>query len=262
MGKLQSLVSQIDFFYKVALYGDRKAFLETLAQGKDTSTIMAAKNEIMQAAHQQWSKDPAQFPMAAREAFNVLAYDADVKSLNQAGLQKLKGAVRNLYSVLMNSNNEDNVAFANSLYPQIENLNSQINQHMEWLGTVMPSEEKGSGKLDVEPTTITGTSPKSQEQRVNALLGTVNMFVRKLGPSTPDNTSDPNRSKALKQLNDHTLAELLNVYKSLGASSDNPYAAPQDQKLASKIEAAFDQVGQAFSMQINELPNYAAFKHV
>lgn len=68
--------------------------------------------------------------------------------------------------------------------------------------------------------------------------------------------NEAQKAALVKQLNNTTLAELARILGQLGGYG-NPYASPQEQLLAQQIRSAVNTFGQAYSTQITNAPNYA-----
>lgn len=82
---------------------DKINALQSQAQLMDPALISSTLKGIVDQASALWTANPANFPMAAREALNPLMYDTDIKQMNTKGMQKAIKQARHLIGALLSS---------------------------------------------------------------------------------------------------------------------------------------------------------------
>lgn len=146
--KVDTLLKRATTFEKLALYGDRKAYLSAIAQVgvPDVNALLAAINATRSAAVKSinnfWRQDPGNFPMEARTSYSALAYpQTDITSATgeelNSGFDQLITALNSVYRGLSGTDNARNQQFATqTVFPTLERLQQQVQQYKDALGSI------------------------------------------------------------------------------------------------------------------------------
>jgi hypothetical protein len=146
--KAETLLKKATSYEKLALYGDRKTYLEALAQSSfpDVDSIVQSINNARKNAVTSitnfWRQDPAAFPMSARTDYSALRYPAvDLSSASgeqlTTGMDQLVTALNGVYRALTNSNNQKSQDFAEqTVYPAADYLRSQVEKYKSVAGSL------------------------------------------------------------------------------------------------------------------------------
>ena len=175
--KVDTLLKKAASFEKLALYGDRRAYLTALAQAASLPDVKALANlvnatrvSIVRALNSFWRQNPDTFPLAVRTDYSALAYpDTDVTTAQgeqvSTAMNQLLAAASSAYRGLSENNDRSNQEFAQkTLYPLQQKLESQINQYNDAMSAmqVQPGGEGEEGpedKLQIPEQTIVGELP-------------------------------------------------------------------------------------------------------
>lgn len=197
--KADTLFNKATTFEKLALFGNRKSFLQSLAQTNlpDVNALLAAvtnaKKQLVSAVTQFWTQNPQAVPQAAREAYSALRYPQDDitsatgAQLNSA-LDQLSVAANSIYKALANSNGAG-ASFAATLFPLVENITNSVNAYKQGVGTAETSNPSDQA-TQLPQTNITGR-PRSQVNVSPNDLESIQNFlnqdlINEMPPITPD----------------------------------------------------------------------------
>lgn len=241
MAKYNSLVKKSEVYEKLAKFGNRSDFLQSLSQEYvSVEDQLKAATTQLYSTIQNWIKNSADrqtdvpgrpergLPAGLRQPVNTLlsivqngVYDIDT-------LPKLKAAVANILNVrnLGNLSQNASTAWANSVFPQANNvadlINTQINFLKAWQKKNAPlmSEEKPP-----EPTQTVQTPAATQKKKLNQISKEVS---KSLVNKVDKLVDGPNRVNQLREV-ELGVKTLQNYFRRLQNSGNlNDYFARMD----------------------------------
>lgn len=215
--KADTLFRKATSYERLALYGDRKAYLAALAQSSfpDVKSIISAINGIRTqtatAITNFWRQDPNTFPIAAREALSGLRYpQVDITSATgdqlTTGMDQLITALTDVYRALSVANDQKSTEFAQqTVYPALQRLQAEVQNYKSAAESIpsagpdagptapgAPSARKpGGGGISVSPAEL-----KAIQNFVNKEM------LNKFPPVTPDGKWGPETARLVKEWGD------------------------------------------------------------
>ena len=291
MSKADTLLKKATFFERMALYSDRKTFLQALAQtggasddwqvtpitsvGPKPGSDAQVKQSLISVtnAGRQWVNQYGdriidapggsvmgnQYPKGLTSMYTLEQY-AKLDRFDNAQLQQIAGILRQVGSWGDRSIDQDvRQAWYGAPLNAITEAQSLVNATIQSGGTTskfpppMPVVENQQPPQQQQPAPPKKAPAPTRDQWVGQLIGTLNMFA-----SRSKNMNDAQKTTLMQQLDRTTLAELARIHNDTGGSG-NPYSSPADQQLADKIEAAVRNFGQAFGPQAAQSANFQKF---
>lgn len=226
--KIDSLLKKATTFERLALYGDRKVFLQTLAQeAVDEAAPWSIYDEPGDPRGDQKNWVPqvsggrrqyVYMGPSGRPEHTPGVWEKYLEPREPSGLPSV---------IAPPAGDEGAPAYK-------EREQSMMFQH-PMSGHAVPEQEKAAPSVPY----------------ASQLVNTLNTFSGRAA-----GMNEAQKAALLKQLNNTTLAELARIVGQLGGYG-NPYASPQEKSLAQQIRSAVNTFGQAFSTQITNAPNYA-----
>src|SRR5271170_2338686 len=194
--KIDTLLQKATTFEKLALYGDRKAYLRALAQASlpDVRALItaidAARMSAVKSINDFWRQDAASFPMPARLAYGALAFpQTDLKTASgeqlTSAMDQLSVALTTVYRALTAGDQRSKDFAQQTVYPALDSLQQKITQYKAAASSFPPvqPEEEGTGTLNVPEVTIPGQVPGYDPATIKLLQTFLNNALR--GQITP-----------------------------------------------------------------------------
>lgn len=264
--KVESLLKKATTFEKLALYGDRKAFLTVLSQDYRAEVslykTLDAQVKQLSEAISNWisisGEHQPELPSLMKGLPTSLANWSQVivavarDGVDAGNLKQVYNAARQLAakSNWGGMGSDAQQAWVSNVFPLASQLIDTAGQALQNLPSGAPeSSESPSIEKSTVQSPVKNTPKRDLVGWTNQLVNTLNLFSGRATRMTEDQ-----KAAALRQLNSTTLAELVNIQQQLGGSN-NPYASPQEQQLAQSIDTAVRNFTNAFSSQITEAPN-------
>lgn len=224
--KIDSLLKKATTFERLALYGDRKVFLQSLAQ---EAVDEAAPWSIYDEPSDPRGDQKNWVPQVVDGRKKYVYMGPNARPEHTPGIWEK-------YFEPREPSGLPNVIAPPASSDEGAPTEPMLFQH-PMSGRAVPEQEKAA--------------PKASVPYASQLVNTLNTFSGRAA-----GMNDAQKAALLKQLNNTTLAELARIVNQLGGYG-NPYASPQEQALAQQIRSAVGAFGKAFSTQINNAPNYA-----
>lgn len=198
--KADTLFRKATSYERLVLYGDRKDYLNALAQisfpdvNAIISAVNAARTKAVASITNFWRQDPNTFPMSAREALSALRYpQVDITSATgeqlTTGMDQLTTALTDVYRALTGTDVEKNADFAQQVvYPVLQSLQTQVQKYKNAVGEIPQPRSLEDNKEIPAVSSETSQSypniPTDIQSDLNRLLNLQIKIDGKLGPET------------------------------------------------------------------------------
>lgn len=215
--KVDTILQKATTFEKLALYGDRKAYLRALAQASlpDVHALItaidAARMSAVKSINDFWRQDAASFPMPARLAYSALAFpQTDIRTATgeqlTSAMDQLTVALTTVYRTLVAGDQRSKDFAQQTVYPALDGLQQKITQYKAAAASFPPvqPEEEGSGTVTIPEVKIPGQAPGYDPATVKLLQSFLNNALKdqiiagQRGPLLVDGKLGPDTTGALQ----------------------------------------------------------------